>query len=622
MITNKTIGEVVRKLERDYIRGNTIISKYVTFNMWDTIEKIEAYLNSKHISGSYDSKGRKKPFFNVVTSASNIWFRATDLDRKNVIIKPTKSHDTLEAILATIWVQDWMRKHNFGSFLNEWGRVLARYGSAVIKFVENSNGLNISVIPWNRLIVDPVEFDPNPKIEILEFTEAQLRESGYDEDKVNNLINAKKARETLDNRRKDNKSDYYKLYEVHGKFPVSMLKESQGKGATEADKKKYTDQMYVYSYVGGNGEKDIQDFILYSGEEEKCPYMITHLIKEDGRTLAIGAVEHLFENQWMQNHTAKAIKDQLDLASKLMFQTSDGQFLGENVLDAIENGDIMVHKVNEPITQVNNGSHDITQWQNFATTWKALGNEITGISESMLGQNPPSGTAWRQTEALLQESHSLFELMTENKGLHVEEMLRNFILPYLKKKTNNTDEIVATLSDYGMDKIETMYIKSEAIRRVKDNIKQALLTGTMPKNLDIIQQQNDIKQELIDSGNMRFLKPSEISDKTWKQIFKDLEWDVEINITGELKNSDAVMTTLNTLLTTLVRLNGQPMSPEVKFVFKKILTETSAITPIEFDSITSNPAPQPQMNQPIQPNPQTLSNNQPVMANAGGALNQ
>ena len=41
--------EIVRKMEQDDISGNTTISKYVNFSLRETIEKIDAYLNSKHI---------------------------------------------------------------------------------------------------------------------------------------------------------------------------------------------------------------------------------------------------------------------------------------------------------------------------------------------------------------------------------------------------------------------------------------------------------------------------------------------------------------------------------------------------------------------------------------------
>ena len=102
METESDICEIVRKMERDYTSGSTTISKYVEFNQYDNINKIEAYLNSKHISGDKDSMERDKPFFNIVTAAVNIWYRATDIDRKNIRIKATQLSQRVMAFLATI----------------------------------------------------------------------------------------------------------------------------------------------------------------------------------------------------------------------------------------------------------------------------------------------------------------------------------------------------------------------------------------------------------------------------------------------------------------------------------------------------------------------------------------
>ena len=107
---DKNICEIVRKAEREYTLGTTTQSKYVQFQMHDTLEKIEAYLNSKHISGEFDSKGRKKPFFNIVTAASNIYYRATDIDRKNIVLKPKKAQDLVNVFLANVKLQEWMDK--------------------------------------------------------------------------------------------------------------------------------------------------------------------------------------------------------------------------------------------------------------------------------------------------------------------------------------------------------------------------------------------------------------------------------------------------------------------------------------------------------------------------------
>jgi len=135
--------------------------------MHDTVETIDAYLNSRHISGPKNSLGRDKPFFNIVTAACNIWWRATDLDRKDIRIIPDTASNVGVAFISTVRLQNWMKTARFGVFLNEWGRALSRYGSAVVKFVEQNGELVASVVPWNRFIADPVDFDAIPGIEKL-----------------------------------------------------------------------------------------------------------------------------------------------------------------------------------------------------------------------------------------------------------------------------------------------------------------------------------------------------------------------------------------------------------------------------------------------------------------------
>ena len=581
-MSDKTIYDIVRTAESNDTSGEVNISKYVSFSLRDTIDKIEAYSNSKHISGDVDSLGREKPFFNIVTAAVNIWYRATDIDRKNIKIKAGKGKQVILSYVATSILSDWMKKVAFGAYLNKWGRSLAKYGSSVLKFVEKDGELYCDVVPWNRLIIDPIDFYNNVVIEVLELTPAQLRKrKGYDQEVVKSLIETTSARKTIGGQNQDNKDGYIKIYEVHGELPLSYLT------GEDEDDDIYTQQMHVISFVSGENDGTFEDFTLYSGKEEN-PYMITHLIEEDGRSLSIGAIEHLFEAQWMMNHSVKAIKDQLDLASKLFFQTSDGAFVGQNVQTAIETGDIMIHATNQPLTQVNNGSHDVTSFQNFGAMWKAQGQEIVSTPDALLGNNAPSGTAWRQIEALQQEAHSLFEQMTENKGLYIEEMMRRFILPFIKKKLDTSEEVATVLSSHGIDKIQEMYINTEAINRSnRKNIKAILETPITdnPATTTPEAETLAIKKELSVQGEQRFLKPSEVSSKTWKELFKDFEMEVEVDVTGEASNTQADMATLNTAFQTLVAMQGRPMTPEERFFYDKILEKAGSVSPVELAAI-------------------------------------
>ena len=586
---NGGIGELVRKAEHDYTKGNVSISEYVVFDMYETINVIEAYLNSKHTSGEHDSLGREKPFFNIVVAASNIWYRATDLDRKQIRVKATKGKSIIDAFLATVHLQDWMTREKFGQFLNEWGRVLARYGSAVVKFIEKDGKLIPSVIPWNRLICDAIDFNASARIEVIELTEGQLKKrKGYRKDVVEALCAARTARETLKKKRKDTKNDYIRIYEVHDEQPLSWVT------GNPADTE-YVQQMQVMTFMEGDKKNEHDDYILYAGREEKDPYMITHLIKEDGRTLAMGAVEHLFQNQWMVNHSIKNVKDQLDLASKLIFQTADETFVGQNALSAIETGDILVHAVNMPLTQIANTSHDTESLRAFLAEWKSLGNEIVGISDAMLGAQPKSGTAWRQTEALLQENYSLFEQRTENKALHLEDMLREFILPFIKRtKLNNAKEISATLKSYDIDWIDAKYLKNYSIKESNRIIKEKMLKGervtpTMQKEM-MASFQKQAKSALSDLGNQRFFKPSDVTTKTWKKQFENMEWELEIDITGEAKDYQSMLATLNTALQVVMQ-PGFGENKQAQLVVDKILQATGQLSPLELSSVRSSSSP-------------------------------
>lgn len=590
-ISGNAIGALVRKMEQDWISGYTQKSQYVQESLYQDISKIEAYLNSKHTTGDVDSLGREKPFFNICLAVRNIWFRATDLDRKNMNVK---DKNALLSLIAKLYLQAWMDKNDFGTFLNSWGLNSAAYNESVVKFVEQDGELKSMVVPWSRIICDAVDFSANPKIEVLELTPAQLRQKeGYDQELVKKLLDSKQARQTAGKQNKDNKNDYIRLYEIHGNLPLSYLT------GESKDDDTFVQQMHVITFTASKEKGKYDDYCLISGKEEKDPYMLTALLPEiDGSIGLNGSVKNLFEAQWMQNHSIKAIKDHLDLANKLIFQTSDGNFVGQNALTSIENGDILVHAINQPLTQFNNSSHDITSMQNFQNQWKVLANEISGVSEAMLGQNPPAGSAWRQTEAMLAESHSLFEVMTENRGLAIERMFREFIGPYIKKRLRNTKELVSILEANDIKKIDAKYIKSESIKKTNQDIINAVISGAdvTPEDQMMMQNINEkgLQSALNDQENVRTFVPSEIEDKTWNDIFKDFEWNVKVDVTGENSNTQEELTTITTILQ-IIGNNPQALTnPAFAYVFNKALTLTGTINPIELEQTIKETQNMPQ----------------------------
>lgn len=610
-ITTTTAGDEIRKIETNYISGTTQISKYVNHSLHDTVEQIYAYTYATHISGKFDARGREKPFFDIGTAAVNIWYRATDIDRKHLRLRATKSKDWIDSFLMNVLLQEWMRVAKFGQYLNKWGRTLARFGSAITKIVEHDGQLYIDVVPWNRIMCDAVSFGPNSKVELLELTEDELRQrvetNGYDADQVEALCaESKKARETLGRQRKDNNSDYIKLYEFHAVRPLSWVT------GNPADQRTMVQQMHVVSFVTvKKGRKtEYKDFTLYSGREEYDPYRIDHLIEEDNRTLAIGAIEHLFEAQWMVNHSRKQIKDMLDLAAVTILKTTDANLVGQNVLSDMMTGDFLFLTPGTDASTLATDNRSVTYWENFAVQWKQLGNEINGISESMLGSEPKSGTAWRQTEAMLQESYNLFEVMTENKGLALEDMMRERIIPHFKTKLDTMKEVSARLEANDIERIDARYIKNISARRVNEIITKRMdedpeyVPTKAEQQLLLKQEQTTLREMLSSMGNERFFKPSDFGDATWAEQFKNAEVDIEVDVTGENFNSKEAMATLNTALK-MVMTPGFDQNKRAQHIVGKVLELTNAISPIEYYAVGQDQraAADAQMTPP-QPTPQ------------------
>jgi len=357
-----------------------------------------------------------------------------------------------------------------------------------------------------------------------------------------------------------------------------------------------------------DGKSEYLDYTLYKGQENN-PYHIAHLIKQDGRSLSIGAVEHLFEAQWMVNHNEKAIKDQLELASKMVYQTSDPAYQGKNTGD-LDNGSILYHELNQPLTQLANTSHDIAPSQNSKVDWQNQASEVSSTPDSLRGVTPPSGTALGTVQITTQQGLSLFELMVENKGLALEEIWREFVIPNIKKQLDTKDEIVAALDNMSIKQIDSLYIPNEARRRFNEQavekVIKALETNDMsqvPAPFDPESAEREVSDDMSSLGDTRYFKPDELDEKTWKQVFDNFEWDVEIEVTNEQSDKNALLSNLNFTLGTLASLGDVE---NARLVLSKVLEETDIFSPMELASVSQAPTPAQQLGEEAPVAPQQI----------------
>jgi hypothetical protein len=599
------IFQLVKKAEQNLLYGTPIkIGKYATHNHIEKIATIDAYLNSQHISGPTDSLGREKPFLNMVLIAAYTWFKTTDIDRKDILFKANNSKQRLKALVATILLRRWMNKQKFGQWLNQWGWKLACYGSAVSKFVEKDKDLIPSVISWDRLICDPVNFDSGIRAEKLYFTPSELKQQNYDKDAIERTINAfNEARKTLDGQTIDVKNEYIGVYEVHGRLPLSYLT------GREEDENTYQQQMHVvFIEKNPKDKKSNIEITLYSGKERVDPYEITHLIEQEGRTLSIGAVESLFDPQWMINDSAKKAKDQLDVISKMPLQTADENFFGRNVVVDMDVSQVLIHKENKPISPIIFNTTGVSFANEFINVWKQSARDVAGTYEAVTGEQPPSGTPYSLQALLRQEARGLFKVMTQNKGLSLEEIIRKHVIPNFKKQLNTDEEVIAILDGEELETFDKLSLPA----RLSQQLLAMISKESLPSKEDLtmaISAENEVM------GNTRILKPSQ-KKETWKEYFGDLIDALEIEITGENRDKETTILTLDTILQRMLSAPQMFSQKDIRKVLNKILDEVGRIiSPLELADAPLNEATG---GQPTGAG-QTL---EPMAASSVGALNQ
>jgi hypothetical protein len=276
---------------------------------------------------------------------------------------------------------------------------------------------------------------------------------------------------------------------------------------------------------------------------------------------------------------AHKVKNQLDIASKLAMQTSDQRYMGKNYMQDFDTGFIAIHDENKPLTPLNNQSHDVPVMLNYLQLFKQQAREIGGSPESVTGQTMPSGTPYSLAAMLNQEAKGLFNMMTDNKGLHLEEMLRTYVIPHFKKTLKNTDELVAVLD--GMELEE--YDKLALPFKMQEEIMARLEVGHIPTEQELMMAIDEQNAE----SNVRVATPSKDKAKTWKEVFKDFEWDIDPEISGENRDKQAALVSLNSILDKM-SVDPEAFSPEDRRkVMNMIINEVGSdiISPLQFKGV-------------------------------------
>jgi len=550
----------------------TIIDRYdtpisimdeLTFSQPQTLKMCEFYANSKYLGGDIDEIGRIKPFYNIVNFRVTLAKVATDMDIKDIQIAADDPQDQVKAMLLNGEAYEWMKASDFSTTLNKLGYKRCKYGGALVKKVESKGDLNIEVVDWRNVFTDQVDILGNPIIETHFMTPVELkRKDGVWENVDEALKEISKI--NLLAKKSEDKINRIKVYEVHGQFPLSRLKEAREEDYTEEDEYIFKDQVY---YIGIIGEKQ---YYFFSDTEKESPYYYIPWEEMEGRALGRGVIEDSEQSQIWTNHSVINQNNAMDLAGKVVMKTNSKK-VGNNILE-VDNGKIFELGDNEDINPVNLTPSALGQFAQQINQWRDQVDNATGAFDSITGEQPPSGTPYSQTVFLNQVASRPYDYRIEEQGIFITRLFTKWIIPHLIKKLYKKHILVSEFSQDELEVIDTAFVKYTN----KVIIDQVLAmptdgTGEFPTQETVDKTMNKFKSKLKGSGNKRYIEIPE-------GYFDDIHAKVTILSTNEQRNKAVMLQSLSSVLQTVIGSydpNTQRFAvledPKLSRVFSQIL---------------------------------------------------
>ena len=517
-LQNTNILKLINEEKYNYENKRIQIVPNFLFNQKETIETIYFYYNSKFQTGDIDIEGDKKYFFNIVKNPCEVHTKAIDFDTKDIRILTADGGNPAKTWYFERDLKQWMKNQNFGKVLNRIFKELPIFGSVVIKIINN----NLYFVDLRNFIVEQsadtlsganyiIEKHPYT---VMNFRKA-MKDLAIDKSKIEEAV--KLYRETPD-------AKHLMVYERYGEVE---------------DNKGNWSYRRVYIADVGKDESDQAGMViphkgieLKSEEIEKHPYWEFHLNKIPGRWLGVGVVELLFDPQIRENELVNVQAKATYARGMILFQTLDPNY-NKNLKKDAENFQVL--GVDQLIQEIPIPDRNLAYFNEETKKWLANRDELTLSYDVIQGERLPAGTPLGSAQIAATMSLSYFDQIRENIALDIKEMLYDVIIPNFQKQSTAEHSLRLIGED-----LDTYVQMIKGIKINEEIVKLAIksMTGRNPFPTESDKEVVGIAVEGTMKEGKEMLLPIP------KNFYSDVKYQIEIEITGESKDTRVYTATL------------------------------------------------------------------------------
>lgn len=536
--TDSLICKEVEQIIMNSLTTITILDG-LTFRQRDVIRMIEYYSNSKYLNGQKDELGREKPFHNIINAMCDVENAAKDIDTKNITATADDGQHYTESFLLSKDLYQWMKSINFAKTLNDARDTHTRYGSLLLKKVMKRKGdeelnLHIEIPEWKNVITDQVDIIGSPIIECHYMTPTEMLKKTsweYVDEALGSMSQGYSHR--------------IPVYEVRGDFPIAFYKQMNGQKHTDDDLKKFSYQLYYLAGEYGQSiSGDAQTFqigkltpLYWENNTEKV-YKYLARKRRSGRAFGVGVPEEGEEAQVWSNDAVLKQARAMEYTTKVIGQSASKKLKGRNMLNEVDDGQILEHEDNRPITALQLlPSGGLNQYPQLLLQWFTQFERATSAYSAQRGESPTSRTSAKLQAAVLQQSGSVMQNLQEDLGILWTEVFEDWVMPYLGKKLN-TEHILA--HEFSLDELKEID-RNFAVHTANDRAKEEILSGNIVSAEDYANFMQQADEMIKRTKATRFLDLP-------KNYYKKAKSKITFNITGEQKDKQAAIDSLMGIL--------------------------------------------------------------------------
>lgn len=554
------------------------------WGMREHIEDRSIYKNSNIRGDKKKGTINEVPIKNIMRPILNLKYRAEDIDVKDITLyidDPELYH--LSFLVKKYHDDVYVLENDLDTFFDQVKESKIDLGGGLAKNIGKGKP---EYVPLESIAFCDQSSIMNAPIGLLhKYSPAQLKE--FEKKGWGNKDNG--ATTTIDdlitivaNDKGDIPGPDIKVYEVHGVLPNEYLDDQR------QDQDEYKQQFQVVTfYKDEKGNR--QGLILYR-KESKNPFKMVTTEEIFNRSLGWGGIEELMESQVWVNYDEVVKKDFLDSASKTIIVTDDPTIVAKHPsgMKDMDNLEFLELQEGKTAKVLDTYPRNIALFEQSVVEWQEHAKDLGSAPDALQGKQPPSGTPFRLEERVVQEGKGIHEYRRGKYAKWIEEVYRDWIIPYIAKKITEGTKFLAELS------LDELQMVAESVSIVERNkmVKKKVLEGRIVTQEEADAHQLLAKENFMKGGTKQFIE-------ILKDELKDMPIKIKINVAGK-QNDLGLMADKITNIFRQIFANPEGFMqvmaiPGAAKSFNAML-EYSGMNPMDFSFVSSPQEMQEQMN--------------------------